>query len=184
MPQLMHDDGGHQEQRHRQNHGDPGAGDVAGRQPLAGACHGQLPGRNDQADEEGKQHEPQPAVDGLPSRRGEQPHQRGHARMLRMPQRADAADAHQPGQQQSRDLFGPGNRPVQDVAAHDLEAHDRGLRDDEDREGPLKREIGTGGAGGGVRWRAHPRIASSHDVVPCARASVSQSRSAAGSNAR
>jgi hypothetical protein len=84
-PQLMHDDGGHQEQCHGQNHGDPGAGDITCRQPLAGACDGQLPCRNDETDEEGKQHEPQPAVDGLPSRRGEQPHQRGDARMLRMP---------------------------------------------------------------------------------------------------
>jgi hypothetical protein len=73
---------------------------------------------------------------------------------------------------------------VKDVPAHDLEAHDRGLCDHQDREGQLKREIDTRGAGGGVRWRAHTRIASSHDVVPCARASVSQSRSAAGSNAR
>ncbi len=180
----MHDDSGHQQQGCRQNHGDPRAGDITCRQALAGACDGQLPGRNNQADEEGKQDQPQAAVDGLASRLGEQPHQRGHARMLGMPQRGDAADAHQPGQQQARDLFGPGNRPVQDVAAHDLEAHDRGLRDDEDREGPLKREIDAGGAGGGVCWRAHPRIASSHDVVPCARASVSQSRSAAGSSAR
>ncbi len=72
---------------------------------------------------------------------------------------------------------------MQDVPAHDLEAHDRGLCDHEDGQGPLERQIGARGAGGGVRWRAHARMASSHDEVPCARASVSQSRSAAGSSA-
>ena len=104
--------------------------------------------------------------------------------MLGVSQGGDAADAHQPRQQQPRDLFGPGNRPVQNVAPHDLQADDGGLRHDEDGNSPLKRAIGRGGPGGGCGWRAHPRIASSHASVPCARASVSQSRSAAGSKGR
>ena len=93
-----------------------------------------------------EQHEPQPAIDRPGAGIGQQAHERGDARVLPVPQRGDAADAHQPGQQQPRDLLGPGNRPVQDVAADDLQADDGGLRDDEDRDRPLERDdpVATG----------------------------------------
>ena len=97
------------------------------------------------------------------------PDERGDARMAGVAHRRYAAGAHQPDQQQARDLIGPGKRLAEHLAAKDLKAHHGRLRDDEERDRPIERAI-----------RRHARIAASQGSTPSARASAAQSRSAAG----
>ena len=92
-----------------------------------------------------EQHELQAAVDGRLPRGRQQAHERGDARMLGVLQRADAADAHQPDEQQPRDLLGP-----------------------------RQRRSGTGGGprpGGPPRPPARPRAAPWPSRGPCAHSS-------------
>ena len=95
---------------------------------------------------------------------------------MAVPEGQDTADAHQPHEQQPGDFFGPGNWPMQEVSADDLQTDDGGLRGHEERNRRLERAIGA------RRRRPscgrHARIASSHEATPSRCASASQSRSA------
>ena len=51
--------------------------------------------------------------------------------MLRVAERGDAADTHQPAEQQASDLLGPRDWLVKDVAANHLQADHGRLRDHE-----------------------------------------------------
>jgi hypothetical protein len=101
-------------------------------------------GGDDQADEECEKHEPQPTLHGPPVRLREQAYGCGDARMLAVAQGRDAADAHQPREQQARDLFRPRNRTVQDMAPDNLQAYNRGLSNDERRDRPSQQAVARG----------------------------------------
>ena len=66
----------------------------------------------------------------------QEPHERRHPRVLGVLQSPDAAHAHEPHEEQPRDLLGPGQRALEEVAAHDLKAHDGRLRRHEEGGGP------------------------------------------------
>ena len=121
--------------------GDPRAGEAARRQARAALATVSVQDGTDQRDEERQQHQAQPAIDGGAVRAATAgARARSRADAARAAAR-DAADAHQPAEQQPRDLLGPGDRLVQDVAADHLQADDRGLRDDQAGDRPVQRAL-------------------------------------------
>ncbi len=108
---------------------------------------------HDQADEEGQQHQPQPAVDGLAPRLGEQPHQRGHARMLgsaaarRCRRRTSATPAAGARSLRSRESAGAGRGGPRPAGPRPRPARRRGRRwpiEARDRHGRRRRGSVTG----------------------------------------
>jgi hypothetical protein len=131
----------HEDQRNRQPGGNRRARPAACGQSLARALDGKTPGRRNEQKEEQQLDEPHAAIDRLPPKLRERIEQHAHARMLSVAQRPDAADTHQPSEQDASELFGPRNRLAQDVPAHHLEADNDRLGDHEDGDGCLKRAV-------------------------------------------
>ena len=100
--------------------------------------------------------------------------------MLRLSQRRDPADAHQPAEEQPRDLLGPGDRRVQDVAPEYLQADDAGLRGDQPADRRFESAIDRRSDDRGAVAVGHASTASSQGTASSARASRCHNASAAG----
>ena len=160
--ELLHDHDRHQHERDRQDRGDPGARDAARRQALASARDGEVVRRNDQ-EQTKKASSTSRRPRSTAWRRGSESRRTSAVTRGCCPCRSAAMPpthiSH--AEQQAGDLLGPGNRLVQDVAADDLQADDRGLRDHEDRDRPLERAVRgrlrRAGDSGGALTRGSPR---------------------------
>ena len=141
-PELLDEHGHHQDECDRQDRGNRRPRQPARRQPLCGAGYRQAPCGHDEPEKEAdrarREDRVRPPVAWAPGDSRTSAVTRG---CWFVAERGDAADAHQPAQEEPGDLLGPGKRLPKDVTSHDLQADDRGLGDDEDGRGPLERAI-------------------------------------------